>query len=228
MINPIITKVAFPVFSKVQEDLKKLKTGYLKVIQLIASLNFPVMIGLAVVAPLAVPIIFGEQWLPSVILIQILTIVGVLRSTGNPIGSLLLARGRADLGFKWNLFITVLQVPGLYLGAKLGGTIGVAIAFALLQILLKIIGYPVILRQLLGPCLREYIDSTFPALVISVLMGGAVFCLGSVLKALPDHALLVTQVLSGILIYFALTLYKQRELAHEITAIILPKRSTLG
>ena len=91
--------------------------------QMLASVNFPMMVGLAVVAPVAVPVIFGEQWMSSIILIQILTVVGLLRSTGNPVGSLLLAKGRADLGFKWNLGLTVTQIPGLYLGVKIGGTI---------------------------------------------------------------------------------------------------------
>jgi len=141
LINPVITKVAFPVFSRMQNETDRLKRGYLKVLQLLSTVNFPMMAGLAVVVPIAVPMIFGDQWLPSIILIQILTIVGLLRSIGNPVGSLLLSKGRADLGFKWNLALAITQIPGLYLGAKLGGTVGVAIAFAALQCFYAIFNY---------------------------------------------------------------------------------------
>ncbi|MGB3081358.1 MAG: MOP flippase family protein, partial [Candidatus Omnitrophota bacterium] len=46
-INPIITRVAFPVFSKLQNDVVKLKKGYLKVLQVLSLVNFPLMVGLA-------------------------------------------------------------------------------------------------------------------------------------------------------------------------------------
>jgi O-antigen/teichoic acid export membrane protein len=224
IINPIITRVAFPVFSKVQNDTDRLKRGYLKVLQLLSLVNFPMMVGLAIVAPVAVPIIFGEQWLPSIILIQILTIVGLLRSTGNPVGALLLARGRADLGFKWNLALMVTQIPGLYLGAKLGGTVGVAIAFAILMGIYTIFNYFVLIRTLLGPCLREYVFSMLPALWISAVMGGAMFCVGAFFQNLPQQVLLIVQILCGIAVFGGLMICKEKMLVFEIKEMVWNKR----
>lgn len=221
MINPVITRVAFPVFSLVQNDSDRLKRGYLKALQLLSSVNFPIMVGLAAVAPIAVPIIFGEQWLPSVILIQILTIVGLLRSTGNPVGSLLLAKGRADLGFKWNLALTITQVPGLYIGVKLGGAVGVAIAYSILQIVYSIFNYLILIRTLLGPCLREYFDSMWPSLWISLVMGVGVSGIGIFLHNLPRHFLFAIQILGGAVIYLSLLIYSQKMLVSEIKAILL-------
>ena len=221
LINPIITKVAFPVFSKVQNDTNKLKGGYLKVLQFLSSVNFPMMAGLAVVAPVAVPTIFGDQWLPSVILIQILTIVGLLRSAGNPIGSLLLAKGRADLGFKWNVAVMITQIPGLYLGAKFGGTVGVAIAFAILMGIYTILEYPILIRTLLGPCLYEYVSSMWPSLWMSAVMGGAVLCIGIFFQNLPQHIFLIIQILCGIVIYSGLMIYSQKAFVIEIKEMVL-------
>ena len=219
-INPIITKVAFPVFSKVQNDIKRLKSGYLKMLRLVAATNFPIMAGLAVVAPVAVPVIFGEPWLPSIILIQILTVVGLLRSMGNPVGSILLSRGRADLSFKWNLALMVTQIPGLYVGAKLGGTVGVATAFSVLMCLYSIFMYPVLVRRLLGPCLKDYVASIWPALWMSGVMAGAVFLVGSIAKDLPFLTLLIIQILCGLGIYSLLIIFKQRELITEVKSVI--------
>ncbi|MCD5406439.1 MAG: MOP flippase family protein [Desulfotomaculum sp.] len=118
-LNPIITRVAFPVFAKLQDDNARLKRGYMSTLNILSAMNFPYFFGLAVVAPLLVPVVFGMQWLPSILLMQILCVVGLLRSTGNPIGSLLLAKGRADWGFKWNLAFRYQQsMPGQLL-AKL-------------------------------------------------------------------------------------------------------------
>lgn len=226
MINPIITKVAFPVFSKVQNDIDRLRRGYLKVLQLLSSVNFPMMAGLAVVAPVAVPIIFGEQWLPSVILIQILTIVGLLRSTGNPVGSLLLAKGRADLGFKWSVAVMIIQIPGLYLGAKFGGMVGVAVAFSILTGIYTIFNYLILIRILLGPCLREYVSSMWPSLWISVVMGGAVLCIGIGLENLPQQLLLITQILCGAAIYLGMIIYSQRMFVFEVKEMVWPGKGS--
>ncbi|MGB2599776.1 MAG: MOP flippase family protein [Candidatus Omnitrophota bacterium] len=222
-INPIITRVAFPVFSKLQNDVVKLKKGYLKVLQVLSLVNFPLMVGLAIVAPVAVPVIFGERWVPSVILVQILTVVGLLRSVNNPVGSLLLSKGRADLGFKWNVGVMITQIPGLYLGAKYGGTVGVAVAFAILQILYTMLNYLILIRPLLGPCLREYISSMWPSLLMSVAMGGAVFCTSVFLQKLPQELLLTTQVLCGVTVFLGLMVYTQRKVVVEIKEMLWSK-----
>ncbi len=216
MINPVITKVAFPVFSLIQNETEKLRRGYLKALQFLATINFPMMVGLAIIAPVAVPVIFGEQWQPSIILIQILTIVGLLRSTGNPVGALLLAKGRADLGFKWNLGLTVTQIPGLYIGAKLGGVVGVAISFSVLMIFYSIFNYLLLIRTLVGRCLHAYIQSMWPPLLASAIMACIVFTVGTFLKTVPQQLILIIQVMSGLLVYIGLMIYSDKIMILEI------------
>lgn len=220
LINPFITKVAFPVFSRIQNETERLKRGYLKVLQLLSTVNFPMMAGLAVVAPIAVPVIFGEQWLPSIILIQILTVVGLLRSTGNPVGSLLLSKGRADLGFKWNLALMISQIPGLYLGAKLGGVVGVAISFAILMCIYSVFNYLVLIRILLGPCLREYIQSMWPAFWISAAMASTVLLLSSGLQNMSYSIILFLEIVVGAALYLSLFYIRQKPLMIEIKEMI--------
>ena len=225
MINPVITKVAFPVFSLIQNEADSLRRGYLKVVQIISTVNFPLMVGLAVVAPLAVPVIFGEQWLPSVILVQILAIVGLLRSKGNPVGALLLAKGRADLGFKWNLLLTLTQIPALYVGVRTGGTTGVAIAFAMVMIVASIFSYLLLIRPLLGRCLREYILSMWPALWMSVVMGMAVYAVDRLLTGVSEPASLITQILFGGLVYLGLLYCSQKQFWKDLKYMITNEKS---
>ena len=44
-----------------------------------------------------------QKWLPAVPLIQILAMVGIHKAFANPGAGLLLAQGRADIGFYWNI-----------------------------------------------------------------------------------------------------------------------------
>lgn len=131
-INPLLTAVAFPVFARVQDDNARLRRGYVKMLQYLSTASFPMMAGLFAVAPLFVPIIYGAQWTPAVPVVQIFCLLGALVSLGNPIGSLLLAKGRADLGFYLNV-LAVFGYAASNLIAVRWGITGVAASSLIFQ-----------------------------------------------------------------------------------------------
>ncbi len=219
-INPIITRVSFPLFAKIQSDNEQLKHGYLSVLRFLSMVNFPLLLGLAVVAPILLPLVFGEQWLPAVLLVQILSFVALLRSNSNPVGSLLLAKGRADLGFKWNAMLLITQIPGIFLGAHFGGVLGVALALLTLQIIYSIFSYPVLIGTLLGPCLKEYIMNIAPAFGLSLLMALTVAIVPLIMNQ-SRELVLTTQILIGVLVYLSLNLIFRRQQLQEIKLIVL-------
>jgi O-antigen/teichoic acid export membrane protein len=204
----------------VQHDDERLKRGYLFVIRVISAINFPALMGLAVVAPWLVPIVFGDPWLPSVILIQLLSVVALLRSVGNPIGSLLLAKGRADWGFFWNVIGVITRVPVIYLGAYYGGIAGIAGALALAQICYSSANYLFLIRRLLGPCLREYLLSMAPSAALSGVMVIALMFL-VLFSGEPSRAGLAGTVVFGMAIYSGLYFLFQRQHLFEIRDLIL-------
>ncbi len=53
------------------------------------------------------------------------------RSVGNPIGSLLMAKARVDISFKFNVFKTFLFIPAIVIGGQMAGAIGVTLGFLL-------------------------------------------------------------------------------------------------
>jgi O-antigen/teichoic acid export membrane protein len=219
-INPIITRVAFPLFAKVQTDNERLKKGYFLVLKVLSTINFPLLFGLAAVSPLLIPKLFGEQWLPSIILVQILAFVAVFRSIGNPIGSLLLAKGRADLSFKWNMGILFISVPGVYLGCKFGGVTGVAFVLLGLQMFYFSLAYPLLIRKLVGTCLKNYIMSIASALILSLVMV-LIITLFPLFIQQSQEALLITQILVGVLVYLVLNLIFERQQLQELKMLIL-------
>jgi PST family polysaccharide transporter/lipopolysaccharide exporter len=127
-----------------------------------------------------------------------------------------LAKGRADLGFKWNLAATVIQIPGLYLGAKLGGTVGVAIAFSILMAIHVIFIYLILIRTVLGPCLSEYIQSMWPSLWMSGATAVAVFAAGLLFQSSSQPVVLIIQVLCGAVVYLGLMFCNQKMLLVDI------------
>lgn len=225
-INYILSRVFFPVFSRAKGDTERVKAGFLKMQEYSGIVNVPFLVGLAVTAPLLVPLVFGTHWQPSVILVQVLCVVGLTRSVAGTVGPLLLAKGRADLGFKWSLLVVVLQVPSIFIGAKLAGALGVAIAFAILQFLLLALNYRILIRTLLGPCLRQYLNSVWPSLSMGMVLVFSVLGVGEVFKHVSPHLLLVLQILIGSAIYGYLVWLFKRPFIGDLGSLFrTPKNS---
>ena len=69
--------VLLPVIAKVRHDPKKLERAILGSTLLAAMMSVPAFVGLALIAPTAVPLLFGLQWAQSAIIVQILAAYGI-------------------------------------------------------------------------------------------------------------------------------------------------------
>ena len=158
VFNPIFTRVSLPIFSKIKNDNVRLRSGYLDVVRIIALISFPVYLGIAIAAPAIVNILLGPKWVEAAPVVSILCGLGFIFSLGNPIGSLILAKGRAELGFYYNLLALFIYAAAYYVGSAYG-LFGVAISFVIVA---GAIIYPleIILRwQLIGMGAIEYFSA---------------------------------------------------------------------
>lgn len=168
IINPVVTKVTFPLMSTINNDVSKLKAIYLKTINYLSFVNFPVYLLITVLAKPIVLIMFGPKWLEVVPLIQILALVYILRSIGNPAGSLLLSRGKANIAFYWNLATFFLYPISIIIGSNWGIS-GVALSTLILQILLFYPTWKIIIYKMINAEFWEYARKLLPPMIISIL-----------------------------------------------------------
>lgn len=174
IINPIVTRVGFPVMAQVQGDKARLKAIYLKTLLMTASINFPLYFLIAVFAPEIVAIMFGHQWQESVPLLRILALWGLVRSTGNPVGSLVFAIGRAKWMFLWSLGQMLFWVPTFWIGAKFG-VHGLAIALLMSVSVSAVAMWYVLVRPSCGAKFTEFSKQFLAPFIISVLAAVAGF-----------------------------------------------------
>ncbi len=208
-INPIVTRVAYPLLARIQQDTPRLRRAWLLIQRLLTTVNAPLLLGLAAVAPVLVPALFGDGWQPAVPLVQLLALYALLLSLGTPLGPLLLARGRADWGFYANLAALTLHVPVLWLGARLGGATGLALAVVLLQALYTLASYRLLVRRLLGACGRAWLLGAAPAVLLAGAMAVLVrLSLGLLGDGLPA---LFAAIALGAVCYAGLLLALRRE-----------------
>lgn len=177
LFNPIATKVALPLMAKVQEEANILKDVYLKVLAVTAAVNFPIYIGLFFFAPELILVLFGEQWGESITLLQYLAVWGCFRALGNPVGVLLAAKGRADLGLKWNIGLLVVFVPSILLIARLGVD-ALALMYAAAGFVLYWPAWRLLVAKVVDIKFHEYFLVHLKPMVIALfsVWGGRVIC----------------------------------------------------
>ncbi len=216
-LNPIITRVLFPAFAKIQDDTEKLRVNFYKLLSVVGIINFPALLGLMVVSNNFVPLVFGEKWNSIIPVLQLLCVVGLLRSVGNPIGSLLMAKARVDISFKFNVFKTFLFIPAIVIGGQMAGAIGVTLGFLLVQIINTILSYFVMIKPVLGSSYRQYILSLWLPFYLSLPTLVVSYALGIVLKGqLALGMLLAVQIAAGVLAFVVMIVLSRHPLVVEV------------
>lgn len=202
-INPTLTKVAFPVFARLQLQPEKLKRGYMRLIGIVTAVNAPLLLGLAFIAPSAIPVIFGSKWINSTILVQMLCVVTLLRSINNPIGSVQYAKGRADLSFVWHVMTLICIIPIVLVACHFGHVAYVAFGILVLQASLTVPSYFMLIKPLLGACVRSFLRAAGPPVGAAVIMGFIVVLVPRLLSG-SARLTLGAEVLTGGICYIFL------------------------
>ncbi|MGM0902926.1 MAG: teichuronic acid biosynthesis protein TuaB [Bacillota bacterium] len=168
-INPILTRVAFPLFSKNQHDHASIKDGFLHITKLLGIVAFPLLMGLVAVADVFIGTIFGEKWLEAVPVLQIMAMVGLLRVLMNPNGSVLLAKGKADITFYWDTGVLILYGIALLFAVRTGDIEAVAWTYVMVSLVNFFIGRW-LLSWLIHFPLKEYAKTISKPFVLSLIM----------------------------------------------------------
>ena len=102
-ITHVISQVTFPVYSKLQDNIPKLREAYLKVLQVTTFLSFPIAGMIFVLAPDFTKIFLGEKWIPMVPAMQVLVFAGLIRSIMATTGPIFQAVGKPKIETKWQI-----------------------------------------------------------------------------------------------------------------------------
>ena len=133
-VSNVMTTVGLPVLARARsgEDMGALRG---QMVSVLTVLLFPCLALLAILAPVAVPWVFGPEWEPAVGPTRVLAIGGAATIVIDAVGATLMASGRsrAVLGFGWAHFviyaIAVFFTAPLGLTAVAGAAAGVHTAF---------------------------------------------------------------------------------------------------
>jgi O-antigen/teichoic acid export membrane protein len=205
-VSPFTT-VALQTLSRLQSDKQELITAYRWMLTRSSALTLPALVGFGVLAPDAVPAVYGHKWVEAGQLGQIFALLAVpysLNSFGSPI---LIALGRArelQILAVGQLIATVVFVA---ISAPFG-LVAVAWVWVLRSYLLALPFQMWFLRRAAGIQPRDSLSAIAQPLAASMIMGAAVWGLMAIARpyfTAPLAAVLIC-VAAGIFVY-AIAIY---------------------
>lgn len=171
-----ITQTLYPAFSRVKDDLGRLRWAYQNAQAFVTAIALPAGVGTALLAHSLVVLAMGEKWLNAVLVIQVLAAVFAFQTLGSLSQPLAMATGDTRLLFKRDVQGFCIRLPTIIVGMLLAGLPGIIYARALtgslaiilhMQVVKKIInlGY----RQQLMANTRSILSVIVMAAIVAMI-----------------------------------------------------------
>lgn len=220
-LNTFISPLLVPYFSKLQNAPDALREAFIALNRNISAIVVPVLLGAVVTAPDIVPLVFGEHWIKLISPLQVLCIVGILRSIVTNTASLMYALNRPKEVLKATALTAATLPICFYLfgavldryGGEDAGMYGIYAAWIFVYPLTGIIPLLEIAKKALAIEPIEYL-----ARLRAPVLSGLTMCAGVAAIAvlgrgfLPPLALVGVEVLVGVITYpLALRLLFRRD-----------------
>jgi PST family polysaccharide transporter len=128
VVSVAIGRVSFAGFSRLVDDRARLVRGFLAAFGIAALATVGLVLILVVLAPEIVEVIYGDKWLPAVVAVRFLLVLGGFRVLSDLVVEVVIADGRPTQTLVIRIIWLAALAPALVIGANSGGLRGVGIA----------------------------------------------------------------------------------------------------
>ena len=213
-----LSKVTYPLFSRIQNDTEKLKRAYQKIIMMVIFIIAPFMLCLGVLAEPLFRFLFTDKWLPAVPYFQILCISGVFYPLHIYNSNVFMVKGRSDLFLKLNLVKQGLLVLGLLAGLPFG-VVGLIWSQVVVSVLsFYIIGYYT--GKMINYSAWKQTLDILPMLLIATLVAGVIWQVDNIIVDTPDILRIFTGTLTSIILYLGISYFFKFQSLTELKALL--------
>ena len=214
-VNSVLNEVAFPAFSRIQNDPEQVRFYLSKATRTVSFLAFPIFFGISSVAPHFVSVVLGDQWTESVLPLATLACIMPLRMISNIVTSSLQGIGRVGVSVGNLLYASVIIPVAIYVGSGYG-LLGVCIAWLIAFPLVTVIEI-VRSKPYIGMGVGAFVQVFYRPFFGSLIMWACVDLLttyGRIFPvSVPGLALLVV---AGALVYFVFSIVFNRTAMREL------------
>lgn len=207
-VDTAVSKTMFPVMSREQEDLTRIKLLARRTAQVSSYIMSPILVGFFVCAEQIVSVVMTNKWLPAVPYIRIICICLLIRASQTAILQAIKSIGRSDVVLKMDIPVRILALFILMITIRFG-VIYIAISEIIIEFLALLI-YSYYSSRLLNYGYLEIFGDFLKNVALSVIMGGMVYFLGSI-SSFSSLATLIIQIFLGGIIYILLSIFLKNE-----------------
>ena len=168
LISAAISNVALPVFSRMQNDDKRLLHAYYSNVRLSLFLTAPVLMILISYPEFIIGTVLGEQWLGGVVVLQLIALFGIIESISFFNGPVIYAKGVT----KYQLYLTITNAIiniALILLLISYGIEGVALAI-LISAILNHITFVYLIKKIINLRVTKHLINIATGIIPAVIM----------------------------------------------------------
>jgi O-antigen/teichoic acid export membrane protein len=230
MITPVtrvagpITQVFYPAFSRMREP-ERIASAWLRAVRMVAFVVTPAMLGVIVVAPDFVRVVFGARWLAAAPVLRILAPLGLVQALQALNYGILQSVAQTRVLMRYSAVASVLTVCAFASGLP-WGIEGVATAYVLISVVLEP-AYLIITTRAV-----EITPGRWLASIRGVLEAGGVMFVFVLLARelllrtdIPVGLRLALEILVGAAVYFPLVLWRAPEVKSELKTALAARRA---
>ena len=202
-LNPIIMQVSYPIMAKMKDD-NGLKRAYLKIIDFITCVNFPLLAGLFITSGGVVVLIYGSDYAAAVPLVKVILFVSFIACTVVPASSIAMSKNKPNIMFYLTLSSLIIKIPILYFSSKYFGLTGIVYGYVLTTAIEAVIILNII-HNLIGSFVKDFLINIIKPISFCLVMI-AVIAIYQHLVGSQGLIHIVAEVIIGGLVYVGLTL----------------------
>ena len=202
----VINNVAFPVYSKIQNDKKRLRNAYFKIAGISTFFSIPFAAFIALFAKEFTTIFLGEQWISIIKTIQILAAASLVKSIISTSSPLFYGLGKPNYEFQMQLIRAIFIIFLIYPLTNRWGIEGAALT-VLLSALSMFVVYLIKTTSLLNLKTKELFQFLNLPIFATILTYTSTLIIKSKLNIITPESHLIEIILFICLVIFSVLFY---------------------
>jgi O-antigen/teichoic acid export membrane protein len=220
-------EILFPVLSRIRDEPDRIRNAYTEVLQLLAFLAFPALLGISLLSERIVLVFFGPQWLAAVAPLSIIAVAAAIETVTQVATTVFISQGKPGRSVLVNGSRFLALAAGLAVAAAVGGLESVAWAVFASTLLASVIAQHLLIQSIQAAW--SLLPKTLlPILIPTALMLVVVATVENVLPTgTPSFLELAWSAAVGGICYFVIGLMlfrrKFKRLAQQVREFCSPR-----
>ena len=208
-----LQKVMFSAYSKVQDDMAKVREMMRKTLRISTFVLSPLMFGMLACSENFVLTLLGEKWAGSIPYMQVFCISFFLQPLSTTAAQALNGIGRSDLTLKLGVGTKLFGIAVIFVASLLG--VPYIAGAVLLTTMLSATVFMIFNKKIFGYCVKDQLLDIAGNVLNAVAMCAVCLGVGYLCRPLPTLVGLVLQILVGAVWYVLIAfLFKNENLAY--------------